>query len=120
MGSLLAWAIRKREDSRHGLSAEALTELMKHSYSGRPDELPEGSIPLKRIARQAGRAMSRELILKALQANHWNRRRAAKDLKISYRTLLYEIREIGVPSKRLQKQPSKPIREANSPPPSAD
>ncbi len=101
---------------------ELLEELisMKHAYSGRPDELPEGSIPLKRIARQAGRAMSRELILKALQANHWNRRRAAKDLKISYRTLLYEIREIGVPSKRLQKQASKPIREANSPPPSAD
>jgi len=69
---------------------------MKHQYPERTDELPEGSIPLKRIARQAGRAMSRELILKALQANHWNRRRAAKDLKISYRTLLYEIREIGI------------------------
>jgi two-component system response regulator AtoC len=101
---------------------ELLEELisMKHPHSGRPDELPEGSIPLKRIARQAGRAMSRELILKALQANHWNRRRAARDLKISYRTLLYEIREIGLPSKRLQKQTSKPIQEANSPPASAD
>jgi transcriptional regulator with PAS, ATPase and Fis domain len=101
---------------------ELLEELigMKHQYPERTDELPEGSIPLKRIARQAGRAMSRELILKALQANHWNRRRAAKDLKISYRTLLYEIREIGLPSKRLQKRPSKPILEANSPPPCAD
>lgn len=101
---------------------ELLEELisMKHQYPGRADELADGSIPLKRIARQAGRAMSRELILKALQANHWNRRRAAKDLKISYRTLLYEIREIGLPSKRLQKRPSKPIQEANSPPPAAD
>ncbi len=101
---------------------ELLEELisMKHPYSGRADELPEGSIPLKRIARQAGRAMSRELILRALQANHWNRRRAAKDLKISYRTLLYEIREIGLPSKRLQKETSKPIEEANPPPPAAD
>lgn len=101
---------------------ELLEELisMKHPYSGRPDELPEGSIPLKRIARQAGRAMSRELILKALQANRWNRRKAARDLKISYRTLLYEIREIGLPSKRLLKQTSKPIQEANSRPPAAD
>ena len=101
---------------------ELLKELisMKHPYSGRTNELAEGSIPIKRIARQVGRAMSHELILKALQANHWNRRRAARDLKISYRTLLYEIREIGLPSKRLQKKPSKPIQEANSPPPSAD
>jgi DNA-binding NtrC family response regulator len=98
---------------------EELTSV-KHPFPGRPDELPEGSIPLKRIARQAGRAMSRELILKALQANHWNRRRAARDLKISYRTLLYEIREIGLPSKRLQKQTTKPIQEANSPQSSTD
>ena len=101
---------------------ELLEELisMKNQYPGRSDELPEGSIPLKRISRQAGRAMSRELILKALHANHWNRRRAARDLKISYRTLLYEIREIGLPSKRLQKRPLKPIQEANFPQPAAD
>jgi two-component system, NtrC family, response regulator AtoC len=101
---------------------EPLQELVavQHQYSGRPYKLAEGSIPLKRIARQAGRAMSRQLILNALQANHWNRRRTARDLKISYRTLLYEIREIGLPSKRLQKRPSEPIQEANSPPPSAD
>jgi two-component system, NtrC family, response regulator AtoC len=68
----------------------------------------EGSISLKRIARQACRTMSRELILKALQANRWNRRKAAKDLKISYRTLLYEIREVGLPSKRIQKRAGDP------------
>jgi len=94
---------------------------VKHQYSGvGPYELAEGSIPLKRIARQAGRAMSRELILRALQANHWNRRRTARDLKISYRTLLYEIREIGLPSKRLQKQTAKPTEEVNPSPPSPD
>jgi two-component system response regulator AtoC len=101
---------------------ELLQELaaVKHQYSGRPYELAEGSIPLKRIARQAGRAMSRELILKALQATHWNRRKAARDLKISYRTLLYEIREIGLPSKRRQKQTAEPTQEASSSPPSSD
>jgi two-component system response regulator AtoC len=105
------------------LGEEELREdlvIEKHQYSATAEELTEGSIPLKRIARQAGRAMSRELILKALQANHWNRRRAARDLKISYRTLLYEIREIGLPSKRLQKQTVKPTQEANSAPPSTD
>jgi two-component system response regulator AtoC len=92
----------------------------KNRYRMSADELPDGSIPLKQIARQAGRAMSRELILKALRVNHWNRRRAARDLKISYRTLLYEIREIGLPSKRLQKQTAKATQEANSSSPSSD
>lgn len=83
-------------------------------------ERSDGSIPLKRITRQARRAMSRELILKALQANRWNRRKAAKDLKISYRTLLYEIREVGLPSKRLQKQSGQSTKGSSPSPPSAD
>ncbi len=118
--------IRELENwiSRHVLLGEdeLLQELVvaKHQYSGKPYELSDGGIPLKRIARQAGRAMSRELILRALQANHWNRRRAARDLKISYRTLLYEIREIGLPSKRLQKQTTKPTQEVNPSPRSPD
>ena len=76
-------------------------------------EASAGSIPLKRIARQARRAMSRDLMLKALQANRWNRKKAAKDLKISYRTLLYEIREVGLPSKRIQKRASRPSDSAS-------
>lgn len=71
-------------------------------------EVATGTIPLKRIARQARRAVSRELILKALQVNHWNRRKAAKELKISYRTLLYQIRELGLPSKRLKQENGHP------------
>jgi len=44
--------------------------------------------------------MERSLILRVLQANHWNRRKAAAVLKISYRALLYKIREAGLPRKR--------------------
>jgi len=55
-----------------------------------------GSIPLKRIAKQAVRQMERDLILKVLQANHWNRRKAAQVLSISYRALIYKIREAGL------------------------
>ncbi len=80
----------------------------KTQYGLPPVEVSEGFIPLKRITRQARRAMSRDLILKALQANRWNRKKAAKDLKISYRTLLYEIREVGLPSKRIQKRTIQP------------
>ena len=64
----------------------------------------DGSIPLKRIAKQAVREMERTLILRVLQANHWNRRKSAEVLKISYRALLYKIREAGLPRKRAQRK----------------
>lgn len=60
----------------------------------------EGVIPLKHIAKRACRELSREVILNALQANQWNRSRTAKALKISYRYLLYKIREADIPPKR--------------------
>ena len=60
----------------------------------------EGNIPLKRIAQEATRRMERDVILKVLQANHWNRRKAAEVLKISYRALLYKVRQAGLPAKR--------------------
>jgi len=65
--------------------------------SGAPTGDP---ISLKRMTKQACLELGREVILRALQSNHWNRRRAAEELKISYRALLYKIREAGLPSKR--------------------
>jgi two-component system response regulator AtoC len=64
----------------------------------------DGVIPLKQVAEKACREVGREAILQALQANRWNRRRAAEDLKISYRALLYKIREAGVPPKQSNRQ----------------
>jgi two-component system response regulator AtoC len=68
----------------------------------------DGSIPLKRIAKEAIREMERGLILRVLQANHWNRRKTAETLKISYRALLYKIRQAGLPPKRSRRTPSAP------------
>jgi two-component system response regulator AtoC len=117
--------IREMENwiSRYVLLGEG--ELLPQGSHDRRVSLPvgdaqNGSIPLKQIARQARRALSRDLILRALQANRWNRRKAAKDLKISYRTLLYEIREVGLPSKRLQKQAGQATATPISPPASID
>jgi len=44
--------------------------------------------------------MERNAIIDALQANHWNRRKAAEELKISYRALIYKIRDAGLIVKR--------------------
>jgi two-component system, NtrC family, response regulator AtoC len=60
-------------------------------------EIPdEGPVPLKKMTQEAVRRMERQIILKVLQAQHWNRRRAASVLKISYRALLYKIRDAGL------------------------
>jgi two-component system response regulator AtoC len=53
--------------------------------------LPKGS--LKEIARHAARGAERELILRTLQQTRWNRREAAEILGISYKALLYKIKE---------------------------
>jgi DNA-binding NtrC family response regulator len=52
---------------------------------------------LKVAARAASRKTERELILKALERTQWNRKRAAQELQISYKSLLYKIKQINVP-----------------------
>jgi two-component system response regulator AtoC len=48
---------------------------------------------LKDIARHAAREAERELIFRTLQQTRWNRREAAEILGISYKALLYKIKE---------------------------
>jgi two-component system, NtrC family, response regulator AtoC len=65
----------------------------------------DGPISLKKLTRQATHELERRIILKVLQANHWNRKRAARALSISYRALLYKIREAGLPPNRSSRRP---------------
>jgi two-component system, NtrC family, response regulator AtoC len=76
---------------------------------------PGGNIPLKHLAQQATRRMEHEVILKVLQANHWNRRKTAEALKISYRALLYKVRQAGLPSKRPRHKPGGGLPMASGP-----
>jgi len=55
-----------------------------------------GAVSLKEITKKAVRELERDAILKVLQANQWNRRRAACVLNISYRALLYKLKETGM------------------------
>jgi transcriptional regulator with GAF, ATPase, and Fis domain len=48
---------------------------------------------LKDIARHAAREAERELIYRTLQQTRWNRREAAEILGVSYKALLYKIKE---------------------------
>lgn len=52
-------------------------------------------ISLKDAARAASREAEREIILQVLTRTRWNRRRAAQELQISYKALLYKLKQIG-------------------------
>jgi ActR/RegA family two-component response regulator len=51
------------------------------------------AVSLKDISRKAAQVAEREAILQALEQTRWNRIQAAKLLGISYRALLYKIKE---------------------------
>jgi two-component system response regulator AtoC len=64
------------------------------------DVVPEidlaSPISLKEITKAATQELERQIILKVLQANRWNRLRTAKWLNISYRSLLYKLQEAQI------------------------
>jgi two-component system response regulator AtoC len=68
-----------------------------HGQAAAPPPPPPAPAPitgsLKDIARQAAREAERELIFRTLQQTRWNRREAAELLGISYKALLYKIKE---------------------------
>ena len=70
--------------------------------SATPDREESGSARLQKaaslreIGRRAAQLAEREAILQALEQTHWNRVRAAKLLHVSYRALLYKIKDGGL------------------------
>ena len=111
---------------RPALGAQAMRTLQEHSWPGNVRELenvmrkmvalgdenlaladlhtPASEAPaangngvsLKEAAREAARHAERELILKVLGRTRWNRKRAAQELQISYKALLYKLKQIGL------------------------
>ena len=75
----------------------AVAELDAVTRETRPSVVAEPrGFSLKSAARAASREAEQELILKALARTHWNRKRAAQQLQISYKSLLYKLKQIGL------------------------
>jgi len=67
----------------------------------RHKDAPDGTpLTLKRMTKEAIRELECNVILEALRANQWNRRKTAQELKISYRTLIYKIHDAGFISRQ--------------------
>jgi two-component system response regulator AtoC len=91
--------IRELKDAARAIVAlgdEALAMGGLRSLLRRVDRNGNGEkISLKDAARAASREAEREIILQALTRTRWNRRRAAQELQISYKALLYKLKQIG-------------------------
>lgn len=62
----------------------------------RPDLANNGGrVSLKQAARAASREAEKEIIMQVLTRTRWNRRRAAQVLQISYKALLYKLKQMG-------------------------
>jgi DNA-binding NtrC family response regulator len=75
------------------------------------------NLPLRLQTKRAVQSLERRIIMDVLRAHKWNRRKAARSLDISYRALLYKIKEAGLPPVRtLKPRPMvEPVAEAPQP-----
>lgn len=90
--------IRELKDAARAIVAlgdETLAMGGLRSLMRRVDRNGGEKISLKDAARAASREAEREIILQVLTKTRWNRRRAAQELQISYKALLYKLKQIG-------------------------
>ena len=73
----------------------AVSELIANAPEKRSAVTNGRGDSLRAASRAASREAERELILKALDRTRWNRKRAAQELQISYKSLLYKLKQIG-------------------------
>ena len=84
-----------------GTDDAILSELLQtNDRDAFPNLTFDGPVSLKKLTRQTVRKIEARIILGALHANNWNRKKAARALDISYRALLYKLKEAGIPQRR--------------------
>jgi two-component system response regulator AtoC len=82
----------------------ALADLGTTGHAVTKAQKVNPTFSLKVAARAASRQAERQLILKTLERTHWNRKRAAQELQISYKSLLYKIKQTGVDGTKASEQ----------------
>jgi DNA-binding NtrC family response regulator len=78
-----------------------LTNALRQHHTSTPTEIAvaavrAGNYSLKSVSRAAAREAERELISIVLRQTHWHRRQTADILGISYKALLYKIKQNGL------------------------
>src|SRR5262249_1114055 len=72
----------------------ALADLSTQPTPVSPSSRIFATRSLKAASRAASQQAERDLILQTLTRTHWNRKKAAEALQISYKSLLYKLKQI--------------------------
>jgi two-component system response regulator AtoC len=93
--------VRELEDVLKSVVALGTDEVVRPTLDISGGKQPPATqrLSLKQAGRAASLLAERELILTTLSQTHWNRKRAAKELQISYKALLYKLRQTGLDSR---------------------
>ena len=90
--ALVQQEIALRSEKRWAPKAEAAAPAPAAAAA----QPPEAELGLKDIARRAAMAAEKAVIKEVLEKVRWNRAEAARLLKISYKAMLYKIRQVGL------------------------
>lgn len=89
------------------MEADGLNPERGHLHGDYPEGIPEDGnetgqksrLTLKEVKREATKNIEKRVILHALQSSGWNKRRAAKLMKISYKALFYKMDQYEIRNK---------------------
>ena len=84
---------------------EHLLASLRDPLEAEPLSMLEADLntPLRIQTKRAMQILERRIITNVLRAHRWNRRKTARSLDISYRALLYKIKDAGLPPVRTLK-----------------
>jgi len=104
----------KNQVKRHGIlgKVDELSQFLKGGCTPEAEKRPQETrdldldmtgasdpaeiVPLKLAAKEATLKAERDMILRALRGTNWNKKKAANLLQVSYKALLYKIKECGI------------------------
>jgi len=93
---LALWELKKHADMHRNDSTQYFAGRNGEDSHGHADRLPGQPDGLKSLVRDIKGETERNAIANALEETHWNRKAAARLLRISYRTLLYKIQSYAL------------------------
>jgi DNA-binding NtrC family response regulator len=80
-------------------TADSIPSITDDLWRVNGEKVPNlSALSLKKICKKVVNSVEREVISYVLEKTGWNRTRAVKILNISYKTLLYKIKELGISS----------------------
>src|SRR5438874_1993527 len=88
--------IRRMVVLTEGEQAFAVSLARRRNGHATAAAAPIASESLREIARRAAREAERKALVEVLDRSHWNRAKASRILKVSYKTLLNKIAECGL------------------------